>query len=660
MAACPGTVQWVPAEGGPASADVLSGNDGVYHLDTSVFTLGEDGTLVIDQTKGSLRFIPTEHLAGQVSYDMTITVDDSGVTQDFSGTGTIDITAVADKVTIDASGAGNEDNVGTPISVPVSVSLIDRDGSEELTGTIDLIFDASEAGRLTDSNGDVLPFNVVDGKAVYSIDVNSDLVTNDGLTWTINGLGFIPETHSDTDVNFTVRATSVDSNGSTETTESAATIDITAVADKVTITATDTGAEEADAHAGIPLDLSTALVDTDGSETLTLFITLPDDADARTVLVDKNGNEIAPVTDLSQWSGDGSPDLAGTKTWAFTFTADDTPSDVLDGLTLMPPEGVSDDIVLALNAVTVESDNDGDPSVAWADTQSLRIDIGTSAPTVTVEDGSFTLLEGTARNTAGNDWQTVDLTDHLSIDLPMADGSETLFVELTDLPSYVDVRYLDGGTPVDAAVGDGVYRIPVEALSTVAFKMNELHQDQNFTFKARALVHDADVGDSELYTPIGENFADSAYGNEVELAVNVLAQADKAGLSISGAGIEDTFSSLSIRVNPKDGEEVTSVKLTGIPDGMEIKISGEAVTIVDGVADLSGYDLNDLRNNLTFKAPLDSSTYDNANRLRLGLTVETTEHGRSRARWRPARRPSSPTGRSTSASGAMPIRRRLN
>ena len=627
-----GTVVWVPAAGGPAAADVLTGSGTEYRLDTSVFIEGPDGSLIIDPSKGSLQFVPTEHLAGDVNYDLTVTVSDGDVTKDFTGEGSIAVEAVADKVNIDASGAGNEDNDGAIITVPVSITLVDQDGSEALTGTIDLIFAGDEPGVLT---GVDLPDPIIDadGNKVYKIPVDADYVSvsADGNTYTINGLGYDPKDHSDRDVSFDVRATSRDSNGDTKTTLSEGNvIDIVAVADKVRITATDTGAEEADAYNGIDLNLSTSLVDTDGSETLTLFITLPDGADARTELW-QDGVKLEPVDDMSQWSGlPGAPSsLSGGKTWAFTVTADDNPADILSNLTLMPPKGVSADINLALNAVTVEADTDSAWRSKWADSETLRIDIGTDDPTLSVTgDGTFSLLEGT--NYEGNPWQTVDLTQDISavLDPTLVDGTETFTVRIYGLPNHVDIRYSgthqnNVETGYEEGLGSYVV-VPVDKLSSVQFRMTRDYLDQDFQIKIKAVVEDVDVGTS-LETDRDLPWGDSAESEVVTLDVNVLARADNAGVKLSADsyGVEDIWRPLKITVEVKDtnSETIDNIYMTGIPDGMELRIDGRLLDIVDGVVDLTGVDLSKLE----FRADQDVSTYDGD--LRLGIRVITREHG---------------------------------
>ncbi|WP_404378556.1 hypothetical protein [Caenispirillum salinarum] len=573
--------------------------------------------------------------------------------------------AVADAVSFAAASVADtmlEDNgtPGTPgdgVAIAPEIQLTDTDGSESLDGY--LIFESSDAallrGALTLNGSDLTAYKVVmsgtdsanpvlDESAsvaegdTFAFRVPVSALTDDGNGgYTLSGLTFVPEEHSDADVTYKLYATTKEAdNGATQVTRTDGTIDVTAVADPVTLTTVDTGAEEADAAAnGIPLSLTTGLVDADGSETLTVFLTLPGSADAGTVL-EQNGTALSPVTDFTAHPAlpDG-PDLSGTVTYAFTIQAGDDPAAVLGNLVLKPPAGVSDDLVLDVRAVTVETDANGDPRMAQTN-DTLRIDIGTDDPTLTLSgDGGFTLLEGT--NYESNPWQAVDLTADLSasIDPALADGSETLTVRLYGLPDYVDIRY-SGTGPNAVQTGsdaDGDYVvIPADRLSTVEFRMTRDHRDQDFTLQAKAVVEDVDVG-TALETDRAAAWGDSAESPLVTLDVNVLARADNANIKVEGEGLEDDWQQLKLNISAKDGsEDVTSVVLKGIPWDMELRFDdGTTVTDVtvnpDGTAELllSGIDLADLKNHLQFKAGLDDSTYDGGIPMRVEVT--TTENG---------------------------------
>ncbi|EKV32938.1 hypothetical protein C882_0021 [Caenispirillum salinarum AK4] len=573
--------------------------------------------------------------------------------------------AVADAVSFAAASVADtmlEDNgtPGTPgdgVAIAPEIQLTDTDGSESLDGY--LIFESSDAallrGALTLNGTDLTAYKVVtsgtdsanpvlDESATvaegdtFAFRVPVSALTDDGNGgYTLSGLTFVPEEHSDADVTYTLYATTKEAdNGVTQVTRTDGTIDVTAVADPVTLTTVDTGAEEADVAAtGIPLSLTTGLVDADGSETLTVFLTLPANADAGTVL-EQNGTALSPVTDFTAHPAlpDG-PDLSGTVTYAFTIQAGDDPAAVLGNLVLKPPAGVSDDLVLDVRAVTVETDVNGVPRMAQTN-DTLRIDIGTDDPTLTLTgDGGFTLLEGT--NYEKNPWQAVDLTADLSasIDPALADGSETLTVRLYGLPDHVAVRYAGAGpnavqTGSDA---DGDYVvIPADKLSTVEFRMTKDHRDQDFTLQAKAVVEDVDVG-TTMETDRTAPWGDSAESPLVTLDVNVLARADNATIKVDGDGLEDSWQQLKLNISAKDGsEDVTSVVLKGIPSDMELRFDdGTTVTDVtvnaDGTAELllAGIDLADLKHHLQFRAGLDDSTYDGG--IPMHVEVTTTENG---------------------------------
>uniref|UniRef100_UPI00163D46EC hypothetical protein n=1 Tax=Telmatospirillum sp. J64-1 TaxID=2502183 RepID=UPI00163D46EC len=543
------------------------------------------------------------------------------------GSITLEIAPLADELTIVASNRGIEDQTGG-IPVTPTITLQDTDGSESLHGTVYLVTDNSHmlAGKLT-LNGTELEARPVFGfddlgnpvftgepgaepvGHAYAIPADAFGFDTTTHTYSIGGLVFHPVKDSDVDVDYTIYATSrEEANGHQKVTSAPGSIIIEAVADKVDLDLQGTTGME---NERIPLFddsgsfISTALKDTDGSETLTVYVTgLP--AGAK-LYRNQDGTEIelarttAPVT-----LENGKTIPAGAI--AIVITADDDPSQILGGLSLQPAPNSSADITLNIVAVTEEAAN-GHQAVTEG---SLFIDIGTLAPTLTV--GDVVLQEQTSWS---NGWQTIGL-DKLSATVNAADGTEKLVVYLTEVPSSIEIRVpkSGGGWTILKPDDQGRYVLNAEDLGKVQMR-GTLGYDEDFTFKAQAVVYDIDVGTAN------ESAIDSAASEIQSIDVTIQARADNARMSGSAVGLEDHWFGLKLSAETRDdSEEITSLHLKGIPEGAKLRLAdGTEVEIKNGVADLSGFSKEQLAG-LQMKAPADSNLD-----FSMTLKATTTEYG---------------------------------
>ena len=152
---------------------------------------------------------------------------------------------MADAPTLTANDvSGNED---TAIALDVTSALTDSDGSESLSITITGVPTGATLSAGTD---------------------------NGGGSWTLtpaqlSGLTLTPSSDSDADFTLTVTSTSSDGGDSAQTVD---TFDLTVnpLADAPTLTANDVSGNE---DTAIALDVTSALTDTDGSESLSITIT---------------------------------------------------------------------------------------------------------------------------------------------------------------------------------------------------------------------------------------------------------------------------------------------------------------------------------------------------------------------------------------------------
>ncbi len=215
-----------------------------------------DGKIVVRGTiadlnaaLNGLQFIPTVHTSGAAN--LAITVDDLG-NSGFEGPKTasasvpITVAAVADAPTLTVTAASGNEHAAIPLNV--ASALVDTDGSETLSITVGGL----PAGAVLSSGTDL-------GGGKWRLTPAQ-----------LNGLTITPPSHRHGVFSLTVTATSKEtSNGSTASTVQPLTLTVAAVADAPTLTVTAASGNE---HAAIPLNVASALVDTDGSETLSITV----------------------------------------------------------------------------------------------------------------------------------------------------------------------------------------------------------------------------------------------------------------------------------------------------------------------------------------------------------------------------------------------------
>ena len=312
-----------------------------------------DGTWTLTQGQLSgLTLTPPADSDADFTLTVTSTATDGSDTAQTVDTFDVTVNAVADAPTDTANDvSGNED---TAITLNIASALTDTDGSESLSVVVSGVPTGASLSAGTD-NGDG--------------------------TWTLTqaqltGLTLTPPADSDTD--FTLTATSTATDGS----DTAQTVDtfnvaVSAVADAPTVTANDVSGNE---DTAIALDITSALTDTDGSESLSVVVSgVP------------TGASLSAGTD----NGDG--------TWTLT-------QGQLTGLTLTPPADSDADFTLTVTATAT----DGSDTAQTVDTFDVTVNAVADAPTVTANDVSGN--EDTAI--------TLDITSALTD----TDGSESLSV----------------------------------------------------------------------------------------------------------------------------------------------------------------------------------------------------------------------------------------
>ena len=432
-------------------------------------------TLTPAQLEG-LTITPPPNSDGDFTLTITATSTEStgGETASVSAELPVIVSAVADAPTLDVGlAAGAEDSA---IPLDITSALNDIDGSEMLSITIS---------------------NVPSGAVLSAGTDNAD------GTWTLTpaqlqGLTITPPPNSDGDFTLTVTATSTESeNGDAFAVTAEIPVSVAAVADAPSVAVSPVaGAEDT----AIPLDISAALNDLDGSENLSItFANVPDDA-TLSAGIDNGGG-----------------------TWTLT------PSQ-LQGLTITPPPNSDGDFTLTVTATSTESEN--------GDTFALTAQIPVS---VTAVADAPTLVVGPA---AGAEDSAIPLD--VTAALADLDGSEVLSVTISGMPSGA---VLSAGT----ANVDGSWTLTPAQLQGLTITPPP-NSDGDFTLTVAATATESDNGDAAIVT--------------AQIPVSVTAVADAPTLIVGDVEFEPGTTvdfPINAALTDIDGSESLGVTISGLP-----------------------------------------------------------------------------------------------
>ena len=500
----------------------------------SAGTLNLDGsvTLTPDQLDGLTILSPAD---SDADFTLSVTATSTDGTDTASTTASLAVTvaAVADTPTLTAASASGDED--TAIALEIAATLPDEDGSEVLSVTISGIPDGASL-----SAGTVNP----DGSVT---------LTPDQLA----GLTITPPEDSDVDSTLEVTATVIDGDD-TATTTASLDVTVAAVADTPILTVEpasgggaghddnhgddddreddghdrdrgrghgyghdDDGNDDGDGHdddedSEISLQITAALTDLDGSESLSINISgIPDGA----------------VLSAGTVNPDGSVTL--------------TP-DQLAGLTVTPPEDSTEDFTLIVTATST----DGDDTASTTALLPVTVD-GDDAPTLTVEPAS------------GDE----DAAIALDISATLTDGSEVLTVTISEIP---DGAVLSAGTlnpngsvtlTPDQLSG---LTITPPADSDVDFTLNVTATDGDDETTAPLEVTVAAVADAPTLTVEPASGGEETYGDGDD-------HHDDDGNDDDDGHDSDEDSSIPLQITAAltdlDGSETLSITITGIPAG---------------------------------------------------------------------------------------------
>ncbi|MBO6521931.1 MAG: tandem-95 repeat protein [Rhodospirillales bacterium] len=480
---------------------------------------GGEATLSPDQLTG-LTITPPEDFSG--TFDLAVTATsteaDGGDTAQTLGSITVNVDAVADEANLETPTAtGSEDQ-----AIALNITAEATDESESVSVTIS---DIPDGAVLTDGQGNEI--TVTDGAAT---------LTPDQLT----GLSITPPEDSDADFTLNVSVTTTDGD---DTTTVSGELDVSVAADADAPTLDLTGTATGDEDTAIALDISSALTDTDGSESLSVTIA---DIPEGSVLTDGSGN----IIDIT-W---------GDETGTATLTPDQ-----LSGLTITPPDDFSGTFDLAVTATSTEAD--GGDTAETLGSITVNVDAVADGADVDLVDAS------------GFEDQVIPL----DIDVTALDDSETMSIAIDGIPDGAQLTYVDGdGATQTIEITGGSVDLTPDQLNELSI-LPPANSDTDFALNVAVTTTDGD----------------STHTTTETLNVAVEAVADDPNLSVSDAtGQEDTAINLDIAsaLTDTDGSETLSVTISNIPNGSVLTTAdGTNITITEGTAEIDPADLAGLQ-----------------------------------------------------------------
>jgi hypothetical protein len=497
---------------------------------TFIATTGNTSVAVTDWTLTNLSVTPPADSDVDFELRVTATATEGENNDQSSRTNTIDVevTAVADQPTLTVPATITVDEDTSSAEFTITSSLTDADGSETLSLEVS---DVPIGATLTD------------GTNTFTASTLSTTV--DVTSWALNRLSVQAPLDSDVDFTLTVTAAATEqANGVVSTRSDVIDVEVTAVADQPTLTVPATVTVDEDTSSAA-FTISSAITDTDPSETLTLEVSdVPVGAtltDGTNTFTGSTGNTTVNVTN-----------------WTLT------------NLSVTPALNSDVDFVLSVTATAEEAAN-GDTN-SQTDTIDVEITAVADQPTLTVP----------ATIAVDEDTQSAAFT--ISSSLTDTDGSETLTLEINDVP--VGATLTDGSSTFTATAGNTTVDVSDWSLSNLSVTAAE-DSDVDFTLKVTATATEDANGD------------ESSRSDTID--VEVTAVADQPNLTVPSTITvdEDTNSagfSVNSSLNDTDGSETLAVVLSDVPVGVTLTDGTNVFTATTGATtvDVTGWTWNNL------------------------------------------------------------------
>lgn len=503
-----------------------------YAIDADDFTAPDFDNGGSTYDLSGLTFTPETHNSNEVTYTIQATVTDAGMEGDVTdntavvtGSGSIQIDSVADAPTVDletaagtydgtsgtvAAGSGGADYAvtgveDTYIRIDVDAALVDQDGSETLEASITGVPDGwtvgywnadtetfTEAGDLGDGEWSLTPGMLDNADLVVRPPEHLHVPAGEAPTLSLHVTS--RENGSDGDIHT-----------ETATTTTTFTVEVTPEADAPNLLVNPVSTLEDQA---VDLDIRPALIDQDGSETLSVFIVGDFKGGS---LIDSDGNPVGTAVTINGQDGY------------------EIPLDALDDLRFDPKPDSNEDPALQVIARATETDG----SVSPADrVVPLDIRVKGVVDGVDEQDLSVTITEPTTGSAQAH---SLGLGALVSLDV---DGSETVSVIIKSVDPGVTVEMGSGPNGEDLSgymkyVGDGKWAVEAGYLEYV-----------------QATVTDPDFsGTKAVEIDVVTTESDGAYTVvDKTVSITVEPDADQPSISIGGTTLEDAAGGAAVDV----------------------------------------------------------------------------------------------------------------
>ncbi len=496
---------------------------------------------------GPLVFTPPPNSHGVFTLTLTGTARETanGDTARTSLPFTITVAAEADAPSLTSGTTRfNEDTAGL-FGPNITYALADTDGSEVISAVALSGFPAGVTVTYAAAPG----ANVATSGGTYTI-----TGTQSAIRATLDSFRAQQASNKDADFTITVAVTARDADGSTVTTNGTHRLAVDAVADAPTVSGGTSGNEDGGA---IPVPVTVALVDTDGSETLTRV---------------DIGN--VPTGAVLGWN----TGLPGTVTslGSGVFRFEGTQAQIqalLASLTLTPPAHSDADIALSVAATVTETNPSESGGVAQLTaTRNATVTVALTA----VADAPVV----TAPGVAGEEDTALAFGAALTITKPDNDGSESIDrVTIANLPAGWTLGWNTGLAGTVTPTADGAVitgsEAEIRALLASMTATPPLHSDADATISITVRTRDNDG---------------STANTTVTQALTVDAQADAPTTSVTTQTVNEDGSviagpGISWTKPDNDGSEwVSRVEITGLPVGWSAGFTGQAGVTVTGDA----------------------------------------------------------------------------
>ncbi len=553
-------VTYTPAGGGPDVTQTMPANGSVTFAGTEA---------EIRAALATLTLTPPEHTDQNITLMVAATTEDlGGVTDTQTSPMIITVAAVADGPTISGSASGNEDQ---PIALPITVSRIDADGSEQydfaeitVPSGVSLIYPATLPNGITVSAvGDVYTFTP--GAATTALQFQSFLAT-----------GLQVQAPADSDLNFDVDVRvgtieSVLSGGELTLLRAEDAVQIPVVVRPVTDMPTVTGSSTVDEDTSVTFGANIAISEndkTDGSESITQIVL---------------GN--IPATATVTYTTSGSVTVtaataAGITTYTITGGTEDEIRATLATFTLTPPlhSDVNIPVSIAITKVD-QTTSEGESAATTTSTYSHTIAVAAVAD---APSGSG--------SGAGLEDQNIPVL--ITVSHPdNTDGTERIKdVIIGNIPSGFTLSESSAGTGTLTLNGNGTYTVSGSSTAAIQDVLSNLslvfvpggarqHLDTEFNLSVRVTsIESAPTETGAGEVAVLETFTDFT------VPVTVSAVAD--GVTKSGASVivEDVARTVGgdiqwTKIDSDGTEFVTEVVVSAFPAGTTVSWTDTSNTL---------------------------------------------------------------------------------